>query len=34
MASFLIEYIIDYLTGHSIEAKTLRENFVFKVSFN
>ena len=31
MASFMMEYMIDYLTGTSMEAQLLRENFVFKI---
>ena len=31
MASYIIENIIDFLTGYSVEAKILRENFIFKV---
>lgn len=31
MTSYVIEYIIDYLTGNSQEAKILRENFIIKV---
>ena len=31
MASYIIEGVIDFLTGYSIEAKILRENFIFKV---
>lgn len=31
MVSYLIEYMIDYLIGNSVEAKILRENFVFFV---
>ena len=31
MASDVIEYIIDYLVGNSLEAKILRENFIFKI---
>ncbi len=29
MASYVIEYIIDFLTGNSYEARVLRENFIF-----
>lgn len=29
MVSFLIENMIDYLIGNSVEAKILRENFIF-----
>lgn len=31
MASFVIEYIIDYLLSNSAIAKILRENFIFKI---
>lgn len=31
MASYLIEYIIDYLVSNSPIARTLRENFIFKI---
>jgi len=31
MTSYLIEYIIDFLTGNTLEARLLRENFVFKI---
>ena len=31
MASFIIEYIIDFLLGNSPTARMLRENFVFKI---
>ena len=31
MASYMMEYIIDYLTGTSIESQLLRENFIFKI---
>jgi len=31
MASFVIEYIIDFLTGNTQEARILRENFIFKI---
>lgn len=31
MVSYLIEYMIDYLIGNSVEAKILRENFVFYI---
>lgn len=30
-ASFVMEYIIDFLTGTSLDAKILRDNFVFKI---
>jgi hypothetical protein len=33
MSSLIIEYIIDYLVSNTIEAKILRENFIFKVIF-
>ena len=29
MVSYLIENMIDYLIGNSVEAKILRENFIF-----
>ena len=29
MVSYLVEYLIDFLIGNSVEAKILRENFVF-----
>ena len=32
-ASFVMESIIDYLTGTSLEAKILRDNFIFKVLY-
>ena len=31
MASYIIEYVIDFLTGNSFEARILRENFIIKV---
>jgi murein tripeptide amidase MpaA len=31
MASYVIQYIIDYLCGNSMEARILRENFVFYI---
>lgn len=31
MVSYLVEYVIDYLIGNSVEARILRENFVFYV---
>lgn len=31
MASYIIEYIIDFLLGNSPAARSLRENFVFKI---
>jgi cytosolic carboxypeptidase protein 2/3 len=31
MVSYLVEFIIDYLIGNSLEARILRENFVFYV---
>lgn len=31
MASYVIEYIIDFLLGNSSVAKILRENFIFKI---
>jgi murein tripeptide amidase MpaA len=31
MSSFVIEYLIDYLVGNSVEARILRENFVFYI---
>ena len=31
MSSYIIEYIIDFLLGNSALARSLRENFVFKV---
>lgn len=31
MVSYLVEYMIDYLIGNSVEARILRENFVFYV---
>ncbi len=31
MVSYLIEYVIDFLVGNSVEARILRENFVFYV---
>jgi murein tripeptide amidase MpaA len=31
MASYVMEYIIDFLTGNSQEARILRENFIFKI---
>jgi murein tripeptide amidase MpaA len=31
MVSYLIEYVIDFLIGNSVEARILRENFVFYV---
>lgn len=31
MASYVIEHIIDFLTGNTLEAKILRENFIFKI---
>jgi len=31
MVSYVIEYMIDYLIGNSVEAKILRENFVFYI---
>ena len=34
MVSYIIENVIDFLTGYSIEAKILRENFIFKVTLN
>jgi len=30
-ASFVMEYIIDFLTGATLEAKILRDNFIFKI---
>ena len=31
-SSYVMESIIDFLTGSTLEAKILRDNFVFKVS--
>jgi len=31
MASYIIEYVIEFLTGNSVEARILRENFLIKV---
>ena len=31
MVSYLIEYVIDYLIGNTVEARILRENFVFYI---
>ena len=31
MSSYIIEYIIDFLLGNSALAKSLRDNFVFKI---
>ena len=31
MASYIIEYIIDFLLSNNPAAKSLRENFVFKI---
>ena len=31
MASYIIEYIIDFILSNHPVAKTLRENFVFKI---
>lgn len=31
MASYIVEYIIDFLTGPSQEAQQLRKQFVFKI---
>ena len=31
MASYIVEYIIDFLTGPSQEAQQLRKQFIFKV---
>ncbi len=31
MASYAIEYVIDFLLGNSPIARVLRENFVFKI---
>jgi len=31
MVSYLVEYVIDFLIGNSVEARILRENFVFYV---
>lgn len=31
MASYVIENIIEFLAGNSLEAKILRENFIFKI---
>jgi murein tripeptide amidase MpaA len=31
MASYIIEYIIDFITGNTVEARILRENFIFKI---
>ena len=31
MVSYLVEYAIDFLIGNSVEARILRENFVFYV---
>lgn len=31
MASYVIEYIINFLIGNTQEAKILRENFIFKI---
>lgn len=30
-ASFVMEYIIDFLTGATLEAKILRDNYIFKI---
>jgi len=30
-ASYVMEYIIDFLTGATLEAKILRDNFIFKI---
>jgi len=32
-SSLVMEYMIDFLTGPTIEAKILRDNFIFKVRF-
>jgi murein tripeptide amidase MpaA len=29
--SYVIEYIIDFIAGNSMEARILRENFIFKI---
>ena len=31
MASYIIEYVFDFLTGNCFEARILRENFIIKV---
>ena len=31
MVSYVIEYIIDFIAGNSMEARILRENFIFKI---
>ncbi|CAD8070138.1 unnamed protein product [Paramecium sonneborni] len=31
MASYVMEYMIDFLTGNTHEARILRENFIFKI---
>jgi len=31
MSSYIIEYIIEFLLGNSSLAKSLRDNFVFKI---
>ena len=31
MVSYLIEFMIDYLIGNSVEAKILKENFIFYI---
>ena len=31
MTSYVIEMIIDFLTGNTYEARILRENFIFKI---
>lgn len=31
MASYVIEYVIDFLLGNSPIARVLRENFIFKI---
>jgi len=31
MVSYIIEYIIDFIAGNSMEARILRENFIFKI---
>ena len=31
MASYVIEYIIEFLAGNQHEARILRENFIFKI---
>lgn len=31
MTSYVVEYIIDFLLGNTVEARILRENFLFKI---